>query len=147
MECEGDMTSESGVIRRLEREGFTEHFMVKGGALRSAAGATFSPRDVTIREFGRYEGVSNPSDESIVYAIESRDGVRGTLIDAFGAYADPDVADFVGAVPKSAATIVPEDVKPPALRAPAEPWRSASVQRRVCYSAARRYPTPGSVSR
>jgi hypothetical protein len=107
------MTSERGVIERLEREGFTEHFMVKGGALRSGNGAAFAPRDVTIREFGRYEGVSNPSDESVVYAIESRDGVRGTLIDAFGAYADPDVADFVGAVAKGNATIVLEDVGTP----------------------------------
>ena len=118
MEC-GDMTSESGMIRRLEQEGFTEHFMVKGGTLRTEGGATFAPRDVTIREFGRYEGVSNPSDESVVYAIESRDGVRGTLVDAFGAYADPDVADFVGAVPGTGATIVPDDVgTPPGPAAP-----------------------------
>ena len=107
------MESESGVIRWLERKGFTEHFMVKGDALRSGSGASFTPRDVSIREFGRYEGVSNPSDESVVYAIESRDGVRGTLIDAFGAYADPDVAAFVGAVRKGPGTIVPEDVGTP----------------------------------
>jgi len=57
--------------------------------------------------------VSNPSDESVVYAIESRDGVRGTLIDASGAYADPDVADFVGSIPTGRATIVLEDVGTP----------------------------------
>jgi hypothetical protein len=49
----------------------------------------------------------------VVYAIESCDGVRGTLIDAFGAYADPDVAAFVGAVRKGPGTIVPEDVGTP----------------------------------
>jgi len=90
MDCDDEhMTSEAGVIERLEREGFIEHFVVKDGALRSGSGATFAPPDVTIRQFGRYEGVSNPSDESVIYAIESRDGVRGTLVDAFGAYADP----------------------------------------------------------
>ena len=57
--------------------------------------------------------MSNPSDESVVYAIESRDGVRGTLIDASGAYADPDVADFVGSIPTGRATIVLEDVGTP----------------------------------
>ena len=119
MDCDGDMTSERGVIERLEREGFTEHFVVKDGALRSGAGASFAPPDVTIRAFGRYEGVSNPSDESVVYAIESRDGVRGTLVDAFGAYADPGVAEFVTAVRTSAATIVPDDVgTPPGPPAP-----------------------------
>ena len=124
MDCDDEhMTSESGVIDRLERDGFTEQFTVKDGALHSRAGATFAPRDVTIREFGRYEGVSNPSDESVVYAIESRDGVRGTLVDAFGAYADPAVAEFVAAVRKGPGTIVPEDVgTPPGPSAPgAEP--------------------------
>jgi hypothetical protein len=31
---------------------------------------------------------------SIVCAIEARGGVRGTLVDAFGTYSDPDVAAF-----------------------------------------------------
>ena len=57
MACDGDMTSEREVIERLEREGFTEHFVVKDGALRSGAGTRFAPADVTIRAFGRYEAV------------------------------------------------------------------------------------------
>lgn len=119
MDCDDEhMKSESGVIERLEQDGFTEQFVVKDGRLRSRSGATFAPPDVTIREFGRYEGVSNPSDESVVYAIESHDGVRGTLVDAFGAYADPGVAAFVSAV-REIGTIVPEDVgTPPGPPAP-----------------------------
>ena len=94
------MHSEAGVIACMEREGFTEHFVVKGSALRSVeTGHTFAPADVDIRGFARYEGVSNPSDMSIVYAIQSRDGARGTLVDAFGTYADPDVAAFMDSVP------------------------------------------------
>ena len=101
------MNSEAGVIARLEQDGFTEHFVVKGGALRSVdTGHTFAPGDVDIREFARYEGVSNPSDMSIVYAIEGRDGARGTLVDAFGTYADPDVAAFVDAVNDDHADVV-----------------------------------------
>jgi hypothetical protein len=120
MDDDCHMTSESGVIRRLEQEGFTEHFVVKGRSLQSAqTGGRFEPHDVAIREFARYEGVSNPSDMSIVYAIESRSGHRGTLVDAFGAYADPDVAAFVDAVAGGSGTIVPEDVgTPPGPPAP-----------------------------
>jgi hypothetical protein len=33
-----------------------------------------------------------------VYAIETRDGVRGTLTDAFGVYSDPDVGAFIADV-------------------------------------------------
>jgi hypothetical protein len=35
---------------------------------------------------------------SIVYAIETRNGVRGTLADAFGVYADPRVGAFIRTV-------------------------------------------------
>ena len=114
------MKSESGVIARMEREGFTDHFLVRNERLRSAdTGATFAPGDVVIREFARYEGVSDPDDMSIVYAIESHGGRRGTLVDAFGTYSDPSVGDFVDAVPAAAAEVVPEDVgTPPGPPAP-----------------------------
>ena len=84
------------VIERLADEGFTEHFGVQGNRLRSfGSGRTFGATDVVIRKFHRFEGVSDPDDMSIVYAIESASGVRGTLIDAFGVYADPAVSAFV----------------------------------------------------
>jgi hypothetical protein len=36
---------------------------------------------------------------SILYALETRSGVRGTMADAFGVYADPLVGAFMDAVP------------------------------------------------
>ena len=43
-----------------------------------------------ITEVYRFEGESNPSDEAIVYAIESKNGdVKGVFVNAFGPYADP----------------------------------------------------------
>ena len=42
-----------------------------------------------IRAFRRFEGISDPDDMAIVYAIEG-DHVRGTLTDAYGVYADPE---------------------------------------------------------
>jgi hypothetical protein len=52
-----------------------------------------------IREFLRFEGVSDPDDMAIVYAIESTDGTRGALVDAFGAYSSPTVGAFLHHVP------------------------------------------------
>lgn len=46
------------------------------------------PEDFTIDEFYRFEGMSNPSDNSIVYAISSKSGVKGVLVDAYGMYAE-----------------------------------------------------------
>ena len=60
---------------------------------------TFRPEDLTIREFHRFEGISDPDDMSIVYAIESRDGTRGTLVDVFGIYSNPAVTRVLERVP------------------------------------------------
>jgi hypothetical protein len=35
---------------------------------------------------------------SIVYAIESQSGVRGTLTDAFGLYSSPTISEFIDGV-------------------------------------------------
>ncbi len=47
------------------------------------------PDEFEITETYRFEGETNPSDEDIVYAVESKDGkVKGTITSAFGMYAD-----------------------------------------------------------
>ena len=47
------------------------------------------PHEFEIVEMYRFEGDSNPSDEDVVYAVESKDGrTRGTITSAFGLYAD-----------------------------------------------------------
>lgn len=74
----------------LTRRGFSEIFRVEEGRLRAIArGEAFPPQDLTIQEFHRFEGVSDPDDMEIVYAIASTSGIRGTLTDAFGVYSDP----------------------------------------------------------
>ncbi len=45
--------------------------------------------DFEIDEFYRFEGASNPSDMSIVYAISSiKNNLKGTLVDAYGTYSN-----------------------------------------------------------
>ena len=47
------------------------------------------PHEFEIVEFYRFEGDTDPGDENVVYAIESKDGkVKGTLMSAYGTYAD-----------------------------------------------------------
>jgi hypothetical protein len=90
----------SSAIERLVGRGFTAHFGVVGDRLRAFdTGKTFGPQELIIREFQRFEGLSDPDDMAIVYAIESTDGTRGSLVDAFGAYSNPAVSAFLRDVP------------------------------------------------
>ena len=78
------------VVDELGRRGYTEHFRaVDGGLVALGSGERFGSKDLTIRGYYRFEGTSDPDDMAITYAIETRSGVRGVLIDAFGVYADP----------------------------------------------------------
>jgi hypothetical protein len=91
----------SGVLDDLTRRGFDEHFRVEDGSrLRGLnGGQTFRADQVSIPECHRFEGVSDPDDMSILCAIQTASGVRGTLVDAFGVYSDPIVTDFLEDVP------------------------------------------------
>jgi hypothetical protein len=95
----GDLTL-AGAMDDLAKSGFIEHFGVRGDELRSFdSGRAFRAGEVVVRGFYRFEGVSDPDDMAIVYAIEGQGGVRGTLVDAFGAYSDPAVSAFLSGVP------------------------------------------------
>ncbi len=90
----------AGVIDDLARRGFTEHFAVVENRLRALeSGLTFRADELTVREYHRFEGLSDPDDMAIVYAIESRSGARGTLVDAFGVYSNPAVSTLLRDVP------------------------------------------------
>jgi hypothetical protein len=94
----GYMTLASAVDG-LASSGFREHFRIKSGKLQALdSGETFNAPELLIRAYHRFEGVSDPDDMAVIYAIESRDGVRGTLVDAFGVYADPAVGRFLDGV-------------------------------------------------
>lgn len=48
-----------------------------------------NPNEFEITEVHRFEGDTNPSDEDVVYAVQSHDQkIKGTLTSAFGMYAD-----------------------------------------------------------
>ena len=88
----GKRDSEAGALEALRAQGYTASFVAGAGTLRLFGGTReYRPEELTIRGYQRFEGVSDPDDMSIVYAIESKDGIRGTLVDAFGVYANPAV--------------------------------------------------------
>ena len=78
----------SQAVDGLNQRGYTLDFNLKGNCL-ECQGQSFNPNDFEISEFHRFEGNSDPGDEAVVYAIESRSGLKGVLVNAFGVYSEP----------------------------------------------------------
>lgn len=76
----------SQAVNDLQRRGYTDDLEVSGECLTCGAKhLSLSPEEFEIDEFHRFEGFTDPEDESIVYAISSeRHGVKGILVNAYG---------------------------------------------------------------
>ena len=82
----------------LKARGFTEDYIIREGEM-FVKDKKYNPQDLLITEVYRFEGKSSPQDHSVVYAIESTDGVKGTIVDGYGVYADDAKSDFLEKVP------------------------------------------------
>jgi hypothetical protein len=88
-------------LKKLETKGFTDHFSAKGTHIFCLNNEkVYYPADIDVLNYYRFEGPSNPEDMAILYAVETNDGRRGTLIDAYGYYACEEVGDFMIEVEK-----------------------------------------------
>jgi hypothetical protein len=88
-----DMTEH---LNYVLKHGYDQNFQVTDEGMRSMESAkVYKPEDLLIVNFYRYEGISDPEDNSILYVIETRDGAKGTLVDAYGAYSDPLIEKFM----------------------------------------------------
>lgn len=77
-------------INGLKQRGYEMDFNLAFDKLVcSRTNTCLDPEEFEIDEVHRFEGETNPSDEDVVYAVESKDGkLKGILTGAFGTYAD-----------------------------------------------------------
>lgn len=74
----------------LKKQGFTYDFNAKGDCLECAAlNLTLKPEDFEVVQVHRFEGMTDPDDQSVLYAIAAADGTKGTLVNGYGLYSDP----------------------------------------------------------
>jgi len=87
----------SQAMNGLKEEGYTLDFdLQKDGIYCREQDLKLGPNEFSIDEFYRFEGMTNPSDSSILYAISSSGAkVMGTLVDAYGAYSDKLSGDMI----------------------------------------------------
>jgi hypothetical protein len=89
------------VHTKLLADGYKEEFTVSDNLLKAlSSGKQYSPAEVKIINFFRFEGQTDPADSSILYVLETNDGVKGTLVDAYGPDADADKTMFIHEVEK-----------------------------------------------
>jgi len=48
----------------------------------------FNHDEFHVDQIHRFEGMTNPDDSAVLYAISSTSGVKGLLVDAYGVYAE-----------------------------------------------------------
>lgn len=77
-------------LNDLKKRGFTYDFNLNNDkVICSDLDLALAPENFDIVETYRFEGETNPSDESVLYAIKATDGTKGVLVNAYGIYADP----------------------------------------------------------
>jgi hypothetical protein len=77
-------------LNDLKERGYTLDFNLAKGVLHNPAkNITLQPKDFEIAELYRFEGDSDPGDNSILYAIKSdKYDAKGVFVNAYGVYSD-----------------------------------------------------------
>ncbi|SNQ42473.1 MULTISPECIES: hypothetical protein [Cellulophaga] len=88
-------------IEKYQAKGYTSNFSVVDGKLVDVAEKTkYTPQQVFVVEEHRYEGMSNPSDMSILYVIKTEDNNKGTALIGYGPTGNLNAAEFFKDIPK-----------------------------------------------
>lgn len=96
MEHPSEMNTVSQILEKLRQKGLdnelkmTDHGKMKG----PGDNQIYTPDDLTIIKTYRFEGMSDPADESVIYIIEDKDGNIGYVMDVYGANSDQYGSEF-----------------------------------------------------
>jgi hypothetical protein len=83
-------------LTKVVSDGYREDFKATSKGLKSVSTNQFyTPEQVRVINSFQFEGFSDPNDNAIVYVLETTDGIKGTLVDAYGPSADPLVYKFI----------------------------------------------------
>ena len=98
-EAQEFMNTLTACVNKAVKNGYADNFKVtKQGLYSATKDKTYTPKEVKIIDFYRFEGQSDPGDNAIMYVVETNDGVKGTFIDAYGTYADETINLFIAEV-------------------------------------------------
>jgi hypothetical protein len=76
-------------LNDLKKRGYEADFATETVCLYcSDLDLRLNPEEFHVDEIHRFDGDASPDGNSVIYAISSSTGVKGTLVDAFGPYAE-----------------------------------------------------------
>lgn len=84
----------SEATKGLKERGYTLDFNLEENCL-ICHGDKFNINEFEIVEVHRFEGDTDPSDEAVVYAIESAAGKKGVLVTGYGISAEGMSAEMI----------------------------------------------------
>ncbi len=75
----------SEAVNGLKQRGYNIDFNIEADRLVcNKTPVALAPDEFEITETHRFEGNTDPADEAVVYAIESRHGHKGVLVNGYG---------------------------------------------------------------
>ncbi|GEO05035.1 hypothetical protein AAE02nite_26990 [Adhaeribacter aerolatus] len=94
------MTTLSEVLEKLKKDGYNVDFNLQDNCLVCHGNSLqVYPNEFVVDAHYRFEGLSDPGDEAVVYAISSdKHGLKGTLVNGYGIYSDEMASDMVKAL-------------------------------------------------
>jgi hypothetical protein len=81
-----EITTVSTVLEKLHAKKQDHEFIITHQGFTAGRGKFYHPEDLKIIKTYFFDGSSNPSASSILYLIETNDGLKGYSLDAYGAY-------------------------------------------------------------
>jgi hypothetical protein len=87
----------TGALTGLKAKGYTMDFNIAFDKIICLENDfCLNPHEFEITEVYRFEGDTDPGDEEVVYAVESKDGtMKGVITSAYGMYADAISTDMI----------------------------------------------------
>ncbi len=76
----------SEALDGLRKQGFTQDYNLKADHLHCQPDdIVLRPADFDVVDVYRFEGMTDPANEAVLYAIEAKNGNKGVLVDGYGA--------------------------------------------------------------
>ncbi len=93
----GQTETVAEAVNRFSAAGYTDSFVAESGGLRAVnARCVHTPETLVVEGVFRFEGITDPSDEAIVFALRCKlHGTKGTYVTSYGPAMSPADAEMV----------------------------------------------------